>query len=98
MLFKHSLGGDVIGSLLQGFVGQGIDLPEQKTIDKNDKGGRDHANDGSTHVGANGNYLVYVDATATVPLATFEGQVSTSTYAYLNPAFATPVANNSIIQ
>jgi hypothetical protein len=51
MLFKHSLGGDVIGSLLQGFVGQGIDLPEQKTIDKNDKGGRDHANDGSTHVG-----------------------------------------------
>ena len=51
MLLKHSLGSDVIGGLLQGFVRQGINLPEQKTIDKNDKGGRDHANDGSIHVG-----------------------------------------------
>jgi hypothetical protein len=54
---------------------------------------------GATHVGANGNYNVFVDpATATVPLPTLQGTISTSTYAFLNPALNTPVHNISMIQ
>jgi parallel beta-helix repeat protein len=54
---------------------------------------------GATQIGQNGNYNVFVDpATATVPLPTLQGQVSTSTYAYLNPAFYTPVHNIAIVE
>ncbi len=54
---------------------------------------------GTTQVGTNGNYNVFVDPSATVPLPTLQGQLSTSTYGYFNPTIpATPVHNISIIE